>query len=258
MRATGACVDGKLYYIASPEGKARVCVCEPQEKGPCQTICRVQKFKAPKGLEYLDGTAFGGVTKEDLIEGSVRTYVNNNRVNTGKVADYNNQKTIDDLMNVDVTTPGYIHMPVCSPGRAFESWDTSDKGSSSNYPCDNPPGRNDCKDSNFIDETGDDSNATVEECKQIIRIIQGDGSTDWTIQIIGHEYREIARSGECSFGIEASKTNGNVEFVIGGQDVIDIINTAIERYGSGGKLAVKGQMACKGNVKDQATTWYRY
>jgi hypothetical protein len=43
---------------------------------------------------------------------------------------------------------------------------------------------------------------------------------------------------------------------LGGQDVIDIINTAIEKYGSGGKLGVKGQIACKGNVKDQATTWY--
>jgi hypothetical protein len=46
--------------------------------------------------------------------------------------------------------------------------------------------------------------------------------------------------------------------VIGGQDVIDIINTAIEQYGSSGKIAVKGQMACKGNMKDQGTTWYLY
>lgn len=78
MKATGTCFEGKMYYIASSDGDARVCKCEPQEKGPCQTTCRVQKFSAPKGLDSLNGKdAFGGITKEDLIKGSVRIWTSN-------------------------------------------------------------------------------------------------------------------------------------------------------------------------------------
>jgi hypothetical protein len=33
-----------------------------------------------------------------------------------------------------------------------------------------------------------------------------------------------------SFGIEATKTDGNVQFTVGGQDVIDIINDSIARF----------------------------
>jgi hypothetical protein len=137
----GACVDRKSYYIASPEGDARKPICEPQEEGPCQTIYRILKLTALKGLEYLNGQALGGITKEDLIKGYVRTHIDDNKVNKGNVADPNNRQIIDDLLNIDVTTPGHIHIPVCSSERAFQSWDTNDKGSSANYPGDNPPSR---------------------------------------------------------------------------------------------------------------------
>lgn len=258
MKATGMCFEGKMYYIASPDGDARVCKCEPQEKGPCQTTCRVQKFSAPKGLDSLDGKdAFGGITKEDLIKGSVRTWTSNGRKNGAEVADPTNDGTMDNLLDIDVTTPGFIRIPVCSADRAFQSWDTADKGSSSHYPCDIPPGRNDCKDSSFEDKTSGAS-PSVDDCRQIITNIQGDGSTDWTTDVIGHNQREIAKSGSCSFGVEASKTNGNVNFVVGGQDVIDIINTAIEKFGGSGKVGAEGHMECNGNIKGQSVTWGIY
>jgi hypothetical protein len=258
MSATGACVDDKLYYLASPEGDARVCKCEVLgDKGACQTICKDQKFSAPKGLDSLDGSEFGGITTEDLIKGAVRTYLQNGQKNGAKVADSSDQGTIDDLLDVDITTPGYIRIPVCSPERAFQSWDTTDKGSSDNYPCDIPPGRNDCKDSTFENETSDAS-PSVSDCRKIIDNIQGDGSTDWTTEVIGHNQREIAKAGSCAFGVEATKTDGNVNFVVGGQDVIDIINTAIEKFGSSGKVGAKGDMSCNGNVKDQSVNWGLY
>jgi hypothetical protein len=257
MEATGACVENKLYYIASPEGDARICKCEPQEKGPCQTESRVQKFTAPKGLDSLDGTDFGRITKEELITGSVRTYLHNGGKNILIAPNASNQNTMTDLLDVDVTTPGFIHIPVCSPERAFQSWDTADKGSSIAYPCDIPPGRNDCKDSTFEDKTNDAS-PSVNDCRKIIDNIQGDGSTDWTTAVIGHNQREIAKAGSCSFGVQASKTNGNVNFVFGGQDVIDLINAAIEKFGGSGKVGAEGHTSCNGNVHDQSVTWGIY
>jgi predicted secreted protein len=152
------------------------------------------------------------------------------------------------MMDVDVTTPGFIRIPVCSPERAFQSWDTAKAGSSQFYLCDIPPGRDECGDSSFENQTSDAS-ASVEDCLQIIKNIEGDASTGWKTQVVGKNQREIASHGSCSFGVEATKVHGNVNFDVGGQDVIDIINDAIRRFGGGGKVGAKGNMECNGNIE---------
>lgn len=100
-----------------------------------------QKFTAPPGLDSLGTQVFGGLTREELIRGSVRTWIQNGKKNGGGSVDITNNATIDSLYEGDVTVPGYIRLPVCSPERALQSWETSDKGSSANYPCDILPGR---------------------------------------------------------------------------------------------------------------------
>jgi hypothetical protein len=149
-----------------------------------------------------------------------------------------------------------VRLSVCSPERAFQAWGAQDTGNKL-YPCNDVPGKNDCGDSDFEDQTSDAS-PNVDDCRQIIKNIQGDPTTEWSTQVVGHKQREIAKSGGCSFGVEASKTNGNVDFKVGGQDVIDIINTAIEKYGGGGKLGAKGHMSCNGNLKGEDVTWGIY
>ncbi|KAK8131380.1 hypothetical protein PG984_007818 [Apiospora sp. TS-2023a] len=257
MDATGACVDGRRYYLAYPDGDANKCECHYYDNGHCERVCRDQKFSSPPGLDSLDGSIFGRITKEDLITGSVRTYMQNGKANGGGFADPTDGGTIDNLLKVDVTTPGFMRLPVCSPERAFQSWDTTSKGSSPNYPCDIPPGRDTCGDSTFENQSSGAS-PKVEDCLQIIQNIQGDGSTDWTTQVVGHNQREIAKSGTCHFGVEATKTNGNVNFVVGGQDVIDIINEAIKQFGGDGRVGAKGDMDCNGNSHQQAVKWGIY
>ncbi|KAH6616808.1 hypothetical protein C7974DRAFT_475193 [Boeremia exigua] len=250
MEATGACVDNKRYYLVYPKGDSTTCTCTVYDHGPCQTTCVNTKFSAPPGIDTLDGALWSGISKEDLIKGSVNTYIQNGGNNGGATADPRDKGTMEALMDVDITTPGFIRLPVCSPERAFQSWDTSSAGSSSNYPCDIPPGIGDCSDSSFENETSDAS-PDVDDCLKIIKNIEGDGSTEWTTQVVGHNQREIAKAGSCSFGVEATKTDGNVNFRVGGQDVIDIINDAIKQFGGGGKIGAKGDMSCNGNVKQQ-------
>ncbi|KAK8074334.1 chitinase [Apiospora phragmitis] len=248
MEATGDCVDGRRYYLAYPDGEANKCECHYYDNSHCERVCRDQKFSAPPGLDSLDGTIFGRITRKDLITGSVRTWRQNGKANGG---------TIDNLLQVDVTTPGFMRLPVCSPERAFQSWDTTKKGSSANYPCDIPPGRDTCGDSTFENQSSGAS-PKVEDCLQIVRNIEGDGSTDWTTQVVGKNQREIAKSGSCHFGVEATKVNGNVNFVVGGQDVIDIINEAVKQFGGDGRVGAKGNMDCNGNTKQQAVKWGIY
>jgi hypothetical protein len=256
MEATGACIDGKRYYLAHSDGDAVKCFCQ-HIQGPCQRECRNNKFSAPPGLDSLDGKIFGGITKEDLIKGSVRTYIQNGNKNGGGFSDPTNNGTIDNLLDVDVTTPGFMRLPVCSPERAYQSWDTAKAGSSDNYPCDIPPGKGHCGDSTFVDQSSNAS-PNVEDCRTIIKNIEGDGSTEWTTQVVGKKQREIAKAGSCAFGVEATEVSGNVNFKVGGGDVIDIINEAIKRFGGNGKVGAKGDMKCNGNNKAQPVKWGIY
>ncbi|KAL4867222.1 hypothetical protein BDV12DRAFT_198432 [Aspergillus spectabilis] len=152
MQATEVCIepDNYQYFLLYPKDDAEACECERiTDMGPCQQVCRNNKFSKPPGLDALDGTSYGGITKEDLVKGS------------------------------NDTTPGFMRIAVCSAERAFQSWDTTSKDSSPNYPCDIPPGRDNCEDSTFVDQTHDDY-PSVADCRPITRNIEGDGETEWT------------------------------------------------------------------------------
>ncbi|RYO82101.1 hypothetical protein DL762_006788 [Monosporascus cannonballus] len=243
---TGVCYQGRRYYLVHPDGEARPCKCvRLTDVGPCQTVCRDNKFSVPVGLGDLG--RFGGVTKEDLVIGSVRTWLQNGKTNGGGVVDpINNGAARNDLLNMDITTPGFVRLPVCSPDRAFQSWETGTKGGSDNYPCDIPPGKDRCGPSTFEDRTSDAS-PSVSDCLQIIRNIEGDASTEFTHRITGH--REILSYGSCAFGIERTGgTGGAVQFKVGGQDVIDVINDAVKQFGGSGKVSARGVMPCDGTT----------
>ncbi|KAI8943235.1 hypothetical protein NX059_001257 [Plenodomus lindquistii] len=257
MKATGACIDGKAYFLVQPDGDARTCKCHYYDNSHCENVCTTGTFAAPPGLNALNGKDFGGITREDLIKGSVRTWEQNGKNNGGSTPDPKDSGTIDNLLKSDITTPGFVRLPVCSPERAFQSWDTTKKGSSDNYPCDNPPGKSNCEDSDFENQTSDAS-PKVEDCLQIIKNIEGDGSTDWTTDVVGKNQREIASHASCAFGVEATEVNGNVNFVVGGQDVIDIINDAVKQFGGDGQVGAKGTMKCDGNIKSQGVKWGIY
>ncbi|KAM7214753.1 hypothetical protein V8F06_009825 [Rhypophila decipiens] len=238
--ATGVCYEGRQYYLVHTDGEARPCKCERvTDVGPCQTICRDNKFSAPVGIDELSRF---GVSKEDLVIGSIRTFRHAGRKNGVNI----DPVTVSprDLADVKITTPGFVRLPVCSPDRAWQSWHTTSKGNSPNFPCDIPPGKDHCGNSDFENKTSPGS-PLVSDCEQIIRNIEGDGSTQFTHRITGH--REILDSGSCHFGIQRTGgTGGTVEFRVGGQDVIDIINESIKRYGGGGRVGARGVMPCSG------------
>jgi GH18 family chitinase len=256
MDATGACVDGRRYYLVHPAGDARVSKCTGYGPAGCTSWERVNnKFAAPVGLGALG--RFGNLTKEDLVTGSVRTWLRNGRKNGGGgVPD--EPTTFDDLVQVDVRKAGFVHLPVCSPERAFQSWDTGGRGATDNYPCDVPPGINHCQDTNFVDQTSAVS-PLVADCLQIIRNIEGNGKTEWTHDVVGKPHREILKYGTCHFGIEATEVDGNSVFMVGGQDVIDIINEAVKRFGGGiGRVSGYGHMLCNGLIHQQWMKWGIY
>jgi hypothetical protein len=46
----------------------------------------------------------------------------NGRKNGGGFADPSDRGTADALMSVDLTTPGFVRLPVCGPELPFKAW----------------------------------------------------------------------------------------------------------------------------------------
>ncbi|KAH8649335.1 hypothetical protein BX600DRAFT_388677 [Xylariales sp. PMI_506] len=255
MHATAGCYDGngKLYYLVYPKGDAEDC----DGGDGTATSCTDNSFSAPPGIDTLDGTRFGGVSVTDLIVGSVRTYIQNGNTNGGAQTDPSNDGSLDDLINQDVTTPGYIRIPVCSPDIAFAAWsDTTIDDTVANYPCYVKPSISDCESSTFVDQTSDAS-PSVDDCLGIVNNIQGTQG-EWEVENALGDQHQIVQYGDCKFGIQGLNKEGNVDFYIGAQDIVDIINTSIQMYGGSGKIGAKGQMDCRGDVNSQDVEWGLY
>ncbi|KAI9040038.1 uncharacterized protein KD926_008601 [Aspergillus affinis] len=257
MKATGVCIDGHQYYLVHPEGASQKCKCEILTGSSCQQVCVDNQFSIPPGLKTLPEPDFGDITKEDLVNGSVRTWIQNGKENVGGFADITKQVTIDNLLNVDITTPGFMRLPVCSPERAFKAWDNAKKGSTKFYPCDPPPNKDHCKESTFVDQTNGAS-PFVKDCLTIIKNIEDDYTSEWKTGVLAQPHRKILGYGTCIFGVEADDVKGNVQFWVGGQDVIDIINDVVKDFSKDGRVAAYGKMQCKGNIKDQKVKWSIY
>ncbi|KAL4745304.1 hypothetical protein BDW72DRAFT_211523 [Aspergillus terricola var. indicus] len=246
MHASYGCYNDKLYYIADPDGEPYFC---------SESTCIDNKFSMLPGVDSLDGTAFGGITVQDIIKGSVRTYEANGNQNGGAVPDPEDKATLESLFDQDITTPGFIRLPVCDPDMAFKAWEQG-YTTEENYPCIPHKSPDYCRDSTFVDQTSDAS-PSVEDCMQIVKNIQGtDGN--WEVEnAIGNQH-QLVQYGGCAFGVQGIGKDGNIDYYIGAQDIVDIITDSVNKFGGSGKVGAKGEMECDGTVKDQTVEWGLY
>ena len=253
MKATGACVDGYLYYLVHPEGSSTECVCSDSglpNAGQCSTqTCRNSKFSAPVGIDGL--SRFGGITKEDLVAGSVRTWLQNNKKN-GVSTDEIIASTSNSLVSADVAGPGFVRLPVCSPELALQSWQNKSPGSTGNWPCDPPPGPNTCGVSSFTPEASDGS-PFVLDCLRVAQDLEDGGGKSFEISGNGDQSALAWGQKGCRFGAEAVAPLENDNLYVGSQDIIDVIRSAVDQwtggiYASETRMGGKGYMPCNGNT----------
>jgi hypothetical protein len=241
--------DGSLYYLAYPKGDATTRL----ENGDDIK----NKFTALPGIDALDGADWGKITPQDIVTGAVRTWKQNGYKNGGAISDATNKNTVADLINQDITTPGYIRLPVCKPDYAFKAWDNPERADKKdpNWPCVYTKGRSECYDITFEDQTSDAS-PSVSDCQGIIRNIGGtDGRWDTGI---GPQKR-LVLFGNCAVGVQNDGVKGSVDYFTGAQDLVDIIQGSMDRFGGGtGKIGAKGTMTCQGNASKQPVKWGLY
>ncbi|KAF2095059.1 hypothetical protein NA57DRAFT_79548 [Rhizodiscina lignyota] len=108
---------------------------------------------------------------------------------------------------------------------------------------------NDCGDSTFINQTSDGS-PLIADCKAMITdIIPG-----MTYDISDFEQSTVVKANTCGFGVQF---DGGGVLEIGGQDMIDVINTAISKFPStNGKIGAQGVMSCQQELlPNTQVTW---
>ncbi|TQV98247.1 glycosyl hydrolases family 18 [Cordyceps javanica] len=252
-----ACYEGKRYQLADPDGKSHPC--DEHNCGLITCSCPDSDFSSLKGADLLTGSDWGGIKVEDIIVGSVKTWLQNDKTNGGGDADPTDAGTLQGLRDEDVTTPGYIKLPVCNQVLARRSWANADDTESARgkdfFPCNTDNGKDYCGASTFENQ-GSDASPLVEDCLTIIRNIEGtDGS--WNISPLKKQ-RELVKYGSCRFGVTGTNIKGNVSFNVGAQDIVDIIKDAIKQFGGTGRVGAKGNMQCDGNIKKQDVEWGLY
>jgi hypothetical protein len=67
--ATYGCFNGDMYYLVYPQGASSSCGCSSRDGCGPFSNCGNNKFSEPPGLGKLDGSAYGGITLQDLITG---------------------------------------------------------------------------------------------------------------------------------------------------------------------------------------------
>lgn len=107
-----------------------------------------------------------------------------------------------------------------------------------------------CFESTFENKTSGAS-PKVQHCLKLVSNISGGG--DWTINTYKHS--QIAQYGTCAFGVESPKGDG--WYMVGSQDIIDLINDSMNKYQSEGLVGAKGQMPCerKGDGHEIDVVW---
>lgn len=118
------CVDDSLYVLASTADPDSNC----RQVGDFESC--LDDFKDLPGVDTLDGSAWGGLTVEDIVVGSVRTWKMHGEKNLGKLSiddpaivkqldtindfmlDDPESTFLDDFIAQDVRAAGVIDIPV--------------------------------------------------------------------------------------------------------------------------------------------------
>jgi len=66
--ASWVCYKDRMYFLLAASGEERDCTLVPGG-GPGSWDCISNKFSLPPGLKTMDGKAWAGLTKEELVQG---------------------------------------------------------------------------------------------------------------------------------------------------------------------------------------------
>lgn len=118
-----------------------------------------------------------------------------------------------------------------------------------------------CGDSTFVNQNSAAS-PLVDDCLRIVdnlsvRPVGSTGRASWEVESFVKQQHQLVEYGSCAFGVQGGK-DGDAYFLVGNQDIIDIIHTSIEKFAAAGTVGAKGEMVCRAGSFPPTVTWGIY
>ncbi|KAF3894541.1 Hce2 domain-containing protein [Trichophyton interdigitale] len=98
---------------------------------------------------------------------------------------------------------------------------------------------NDCGDSTFTNGSSPAS-PLVADCLKIASNIAGGGT--WTVQVGG--WHQLVQFGTCALGVRNAGPGWHA-IKVGNQDIVDVINTSVQKFKWFDKVGASGEMPCQ-------------
>ncbi|CAL5868049.1 uncharacterized protein PFLUO_LOCUS2272 [Penicillium psychrofluorescens] len=132
----GICIFNHAYYLVATAGiPAETC----DDANLYGDSCSFNAFVTPYGATELDGTSWGSLTWQDMVNSSVQSYVNNDNQNGWSTPDPSSSTFIWDMWDNGPSTPGVFNFYICGASEAWDNWDehtvTNSDVKSAHYPC---------------------------------------------------------------------------------------------------------------------------
>ncbi|OIW33601.1 hypothetical protein CONLIGDRAFT_677370 [Coniochaeta ligniaria NRRL 30616] len=118
-----------------------------------------------------------------------------------------------------------------------------------------------CGQSTFVNQNSAAS-PLIADCLGIVdnlsvRTVGNTGPAAWEVESFVKHQHQLVQHGSCAYGVQGGK-GGDAWFLVGNQDIIDIIHTSVEKFGAGGTVGAKGEMSCAAGSFPPTVTWGIY
>ncbi|KAJ5826412.1 glycosyl hydrolase family 71-domain-containing protein [Penicillium riverlandense] len=133
----GVCIMNHAYYLVATDSI-------PAESCDDQNLygsgsCTKNKFVTPYGATQLDGSSWGSLTWQAMVNSSVQSYLNNDNQNGWATPDPTSIEFIWNMFDNGASTPGIFNFYMCSGSEAWNNWDEhtvqNSDVKSAHYPC---------------------------------------------------------------------------------------------------------------------------
>ena len=125
------CFENRGYWLLNAHGMGSFAAesCHYSKDGP---VCVRNKLSSLPGLITVDGQNWGGITRDDIAIGSIKSFQANGNKNGYRI-DTTHKAVLDDLIENGVRTAGVVTLPICSGKEA--SFNRLLGKETPNYPC---------------------------------------------------------------------------------------------------------------------------
>lgn len=110
LSKTAVCIDGAAYWVVQIHVALIERSCNIEPDPPCD----IPTLQVPAGFDQLDGSKFGGLTRDMIAGSAVASWKKNGQKNGWPSSDPATAEGMEDIFDNGINAMGLVNIPVCS------------------------------------------------------------------------------------------------------------------------------------------------